>query len=98
MRGHHSRDATSTAASAFDSERGPPPSPGLPTASDVLLSDNLLRRLVLAQSDELRVSEVVVTRPFEELELPDEYGLQPLTVGHLGVREALASSAAPRLW
>jgi hypothetical protein len=40
--------------------------------------------------------EVVVAGPFEELELSNELRLEPATVGHLGLREALAPATALR--
>jgi hypothetical protein len=44
------------------------------------------------------MSEVIVGGPLEELELADEHGLQPYTLGHLRLRAALAPSPTPCLW
>jgi hypothetical protein len=42
--------------------------------------------------------KVVVSGPLKEFELTDEDGLQHHALGHLRLRETLASSATPRLW
>src|SRR3954467_10684931 len=41
--------------------------------------------------------QVIVGRPFHELELPYEYGFQPAAFRHLCRRESLSPSAASRL-
>jgi hypothetical protein len=38
--------------------------------------------LVLPQADESGVPKVIVARPFQELELSDQYGLEPPAVRH----------------
>src|SRR2546425_1179634 len=38
--------------------------------------------------------QVMLARPFEKLELPDEYRLQPDAFGHLRLRQTLTPSAA----
>src|SRR4051812_9795051 len=43
------------------------------------------------------MSKVIVPGPFEEFELTDEHGLQPLAVGHLRLRQSLPPTAALRL-
>jgi len=43
--------------------------------------------LMLAQAHELRVPEVVITGPFQGLELANQHRLQPLALGHLRLCE-----------
>jgi hypothetical protein len=44
---------------------------------------NLIRFLVLAQTKECRVAQVIVRRPFDESNLRNQFGLEPLHLGHL---------------
>jgi len=44
------------------------------------------------------MTQVIVGGPLEELELADEHGLQPYTLGHLRLREPLSPSPTPCLW
>ena len=52
-------------------------------AGTVLFASDLLGGLVLTKSDELRVTEVVVGGPLEEIDLCDEDWSQPAAVLHL---------------
>jgi hypothetical protein len=52
--------------------------------------------LVFTQPDETGMSEVIFAGPFQELELSDEFRLQPTAVGHFGLRQALTPSTALR--
>jgi hypothetical protein len=49
--------------------------------------------LVLPQRNKTAVPKVGISRPFYELELTDELGLQPPTFGHLGCRQSCTPSA-----
>src|SRR5688572_1911776 len=60
---------------------------GLSPLSPHSFANDGRRVLVVAESDELRVTQVVVTRPLDELELPHQRRLQPATVRHLLRRE-----------
>src|SRR5687768_7227441 len=40
----------------------------------------------------------MLASPFEEFQLADGYGFQPLALRHFGLREALAPSPTLRLW
>lgn len=59
------------------------------------LATDIPCRLVVAERDELRVAQVIVTGPLDELDLRDEDRLQPSTIHHLRGRQSLAPSAAP---
>jgi len=48
-----------------------------------LLPANLECGLVVPQRNEFGVSQVILARPLEELDLRDQHGLQPPTVRHL---------------
>ena len=52
--------------------------------------------LVPSQTDELDVPHVVRVRPFEELEIRDELGLDPNALLHLRGGQSLTPSAALR--
>ena len=67
------------------------------SSSESLVALHQLRVLVLAQAHELRMPQVIVGCPFEELELTDEHRLQPLAFRHLRFRQALSPSTALRL-
>jgi hypothetical protein len=61
----------------------------------VSLASDFQRWLVVAQPDELRVSQVIVSRPLKELDLRNEDRLDPSTFRHLRFCQSLTPSAAP---
>src|SRR5689334_11091452 len=62
------------------------------------LTHDVLGSLIRAQANEFRMTEVIVSGPFKELELANEGRLQPLHLGHLRRGEPLSPPAAFRLW
>ena len=64
----------------------------------VLLFHDILCRLVLAQTNEFRMAQMVIGGPLKKFELADEHWLQPHALGHLRLREPLAPSPTPYLW
>src|SRR5262245_59885979 len=70
---------------------------GEPMRPVLVFSRDLPRQLIVAQPDEARMTEMIVRRPLDELELADEHRLQPAAFGHLGHRESLPPAAAFRL-
>ncbi len=47
------------------------------------LSDDVFRSLVVSQTDEPRVPQMVLQGPFNEFELTDEHRFQPPAIDHL---------------
>lgn len=54
--------------------------------------------LLSSRRDELGVAEVILASPRQELELPNEHGLQPHALGHFRLGESRSPSSAFRLW
>src|SRR5262245_16738514 len=58
-------------------------------------ANNVPSAPVLSEPYECRMPQMVVAGPLEELELTNEYRLQPLTLGHLCLRQTLPPPPAP---
>src|SRR5882672_11607396 len=62
------------------------------------LSDDVVRSLVVSQTHEPRVTQMVLPGPFDEFELPHELRFQPAAIDHLHLlrREAGTPSSGLR--
>src|SRR6267378_3152594 len=60
------------------------------------LSDDVVRSLVVSQTHEPRVTQMVLPGPFDEFELPHELRFQPAAIDHLLRRQAGTPSSALR--
>ena len=60
----------------------------------VRLTNHICGLLVLPEPNKTTVTKVIVRSPFEKLELPDQHGRYPNTLGHFLRRETLSPATA----
>jgi hypothetical protein len=66
--------------------------------SIALFTPDVSRLFVLSQSNELRMPQMGVRCPLDELELTDQFGFNPHAFTHLLRSDALTPAAGPLLW